>query len=196
METVEKKLDNGNLCLQNSSFDIFENGGNYINFLRMYHGYFNQISNVKSIQGIDNVKLSNWLSSEMKDLISREHYNQYYSDEKKTNLYNDQFIFLQNNIVINIYRHNVFIIFEPRLEKEAQELQNQLLQFRVKKRRKTTQISLIVGGNNGLTTKVIDLKKPKLNLNLHYNDDFKEIHYTILKNIKKLRVIFVSWSLS
>ena len=53
METVEKKIDKGNLCLQNNSFDLYEGGGNYINLLRMYHGYFNQISNIKSINGID-----------------------------------------------------------------------------------------------------------------------------------------------
>lgn len=184
METVEKNLDNGNLSLKNNSFEIFEGGGNYINLLRMYHGYFNQISNIKAIHSIDDVGMRKWFTAEMKESIIREHYNQSYSNKIKGNSYSDHFFFMKNNIVINLFRNSVFIIFEPSLEKEAQELQNQLLQFRVKKRR-TTQISLIVGGNNGLSTKDIDLKKPKLNINLHYNDDFKDIHSAIVKNIKK-----------
>lgn len=185
METVEKKLSNGNLCLQNNSFDIFEQGGNYINLLRMYHGYFNQISNIKAIHNIDDLGIRKWFTSEMKESIIREHYNQSYSNKIKGNSYSDHFFFLKNNIVINLFRNSVFIIFESSLENEAQELQNQLLQFRVKKRRRTTQISLIVNSSIGLITKDIELKKPKLNINLHYNDDFKEIHFAILKNIKK-----------
>ncbi len=184
METVEKKSEKGNLFLKNNSFDIFEGGGNYINLLRMYHGYFNQISNIKSIHNIDHVNMRLWFIAEMKESIIREHYNQSYSNQKKRNSYVDHFYFMKNNIVINLFMNNVYIIFEPSLEKEAQELQNQLLQFRVKKRN-TTQISLIVAANHGLTTKDIELKKPKLNLNLHYNDDFKEIHNAILKSIKK-----------
>lgn len=184
METANKKLIKEDLCLQNNSFEIFNEGGKYINLLRMYHGYFNQISNIKAIHNIDEDLVRKWLIVEMRENIIREHYNQSYSNEKRRNTYADHFYFIKNRIVINLYRNSAFIIFEPSLENEAQDLQNQLLQFRVKKKR-TTQISLIVSGNNGLSTKDIDLNKPKLNLNLHYNNDFKEIHNAILKNIKK-----------
>lgn len=185
METAEKKSKKGNLSLQNNSFDIYEGGGNYINLQRMYHAYFNKICNIKSIHNIDEAAVRKWFSSEKKESIINEHYNQTYSNSKKGNSYNDHFIFMKNDILINIFRKSVYILFEPCLENEAHELKNQLLQFIIKKRRRTTQISLIVGGNNGLSTKDIDLKKPKLNLNLHYNDDFKDIHNSILKNIKK-----------
>jgi hypothetical protein len=184
METVEKKLERRNLSLQNNSFEIYKEGGHYINLLRIFHGYFNCIPNIKSIPDIDVDKICKWFSSEMKENIIREHYKQRYSNEKRKNLYSDHFIIMKNDIVINLFMDGVFIIFEPSLEKEAQELQNQLLQFKIKKR-KTTRISLMVGGFEGLTTKDIAIKKPKLNLNLHYNEDFKDIHYDILKNIKK-----------
>lgn len=58
------------------------------------------------------------------------------------------------------------------------------MQFKIKKKR-TKQISLIVNSPNGLITKDIKIKNPKLNLNLLYNDDFKVIHDSILENIKK-----------
>ncbi len=185
METEEKKIENGNLCLQNTSFQIYDRGGDYINMLRMYHAYYNQVCNIKSVDNIDEFRLRSWFTSEMKESIIREHYNQSYSNMKKRNLYSDHFFFMKNDIVINLYNNSVSIIFEPRLENEAQQLQNQLLQFRIKKRRRTTKISLIVNSSIGLITKDIEIKKPKLNLNLHYNDDFKDIHNSILKNIKK-----------
>ncbi|MGL2963850.1 AAA family ATPase [Flavobacterium sp. RSB2_4_14] len=185
MEEAEKNSEKGNLSLQNNSFEIYDRSGNYINMLRMYHAYYNQICNIKSIDNIDEFRMRSWFTSEMKESIIREHYDQSYSNMNKRNLYSDHFFFMNNGIVINLYNNCVSIIFEPSLENEAQKLQNQLLQFRIKKRRRTTKISLIVNSSMGLITKDIDLKKPKLNLNLHYNDDFKEIHHSILKNIKK-----------
>jgi len=186
METLEKNLDQEMLSLQNNTLNLYDVGGNYVNQLRLYHCYFNQIPNIKCIQATDIEKIRKWFCNENKKRICREHYHQSYSNEKNDNTYLDHFIFLKNDMIINLFRYNVYILFKPSLEKEAQELQNQLLQFRVKNK-KTTQISLIIGGNKGLTTKDIDLKKPKLNLNLHYNDDFREVHQEIVKNIKKYK---------
>src|SRR5690606_32822433 len=74
--------------------------------------------------------------------------------------------------------------FEPNLEAEAEQLQKRMLVLQ-NKREKTTEISLITRNDGDLSTKKIELKKPKLNPNLHYNDDFKEVHQQILKNIRK-----------
>jgi hypothetical protein len=41
-----------------------------------------------------------------------------------------------------------------------------------------------VEGSSGIYTKTLDINKPKLKLDDNYNEDFKEIHDTILKRLK------------
>lgn len=172
------------LIIKNDSFDIYNNGNNYINHSRMYFAYFNEIANIKSILNIDITVMRKWIASEMEEDIMKIHYSQTYKPEKKKNFYSDHFFILKNEIVINLYGQSVYILFKPSLEKEAQEIQDKLLRFQLRPK-KTTQISMIINSNKGLITKSIDIKKPRINLDLHYNDDFKKTHQLILQNLKR-----------
>ncbi|SHG87280.1 ATPase family associated with various cellular activities (AAA) [Flavobacterium micromati] len=186
---MENQNDEGKkLKIQNNSFHVYDNGSGYVNQLRMYHAYFSQIPNIKIIRDIDITAMRNHISAEMKENIEQVHYSQTYRPEKKKNFYADHFFILKNKIVINlsggIFGGAVFVLFESSLEKEANDLQSNLLKFQLKPK-KTTQISFIVSDEKGLSTKSIEVKKPKVNLDLHYNDDFKNIHQLIVKNLKK-----------
>lgn len=184
MDNIRRTETGRKLELQNKSMDVYHSGHGYINQFRLYHAYFNSIPNIKTIDTIDITAMRKWISSELKEEIQQEHYDQTYVLEKKKNFYSDHFFFLRNGIMINLFRKSAFILFHPNLEFEAQELQNTLLQFKIKTV-KTTNISLIINGQRGLTTKDIEIKKPKLNIDLHYNDDFKNVHQNIIKNLKK-----------
>lgn len=184
METKEIATIENELKLANNSFEIFNEGGHYINFQRMYYAYFGVIANIKTVGSIDITKTRKWILEEMESKIQRQHFNQTYDFDKKRNFYSDHFFILKSGIVINLFRYSAHILFNPKQEEDAQELQNTLLQFRVIPK-KTSEISLIVSDIKGLTTKEITIKKPKLNIDLHYNDDFKIVHQSILKNIRK-----------
>jgi hypothetical protein len=184
MQTNEISPFENNLKLINNSLGIYENSGNYINQQRLYHAYFGVIPNIKTVDAIDITKMRKWFLSELKNEIQQEHYHQSYDFNKKKNFYADHFFILKNGIVVNLYNKSAYILFEPNQEIVAQSLQTTLLQF-LEIPIRTTEISLIVNGNKGLITKEINLKKPKLNVNLHYNDDFKQVHRSILKNIRK-----------
>lgn len=183
MEPIKKSATT-EYKLLNNSFEIFNNGGNYVDQLRFYFGYFNELPNIKIIKDVDNSKLQKWCASALKESIVKENYKQIYCQVRKKNIHADLFYILCNNIVINIYSNSVYILFNPTLEQEAQDLQNLLLRFTIKKR-KTTEISLIISAHHGLDTKKVDIKKPKLNFDLHYNDDFAAIHAVVLKNMTK-----------
>ncbi|MBP9848165.1 MAG: AAA family ATPase [Flavobacterium sp.] len=185
MENLDNAKQINQLKLNVSSFDVFNGGGNYINLLRMYFGYFNEIPNIKAIDNIDITAMRQWIAKEMFEDIIKTHYNQTYHPSKKKNFYSDHFFLLKNQIIINLYQQSVYIVFETSLENKAQELQDKLLKFQLKSKR-TTQISFIISNNKGLLTKKIDIKMPKINIDLHYNDDFKKTHQLVVKNLKKL----------
>lgn len=185
MENQNKTGISKELNLKNNSFAIYESGGNYIHHHNLFHAYFGVIPNIKTLRWIEITEMRKWISAEMQNEIQREHYCQIYEYDAKKNYYSNHFFILKNGIVICLFQKQAHILFEVAQEKEAQELQNQLLQFKIKPK-KTTQISLIINNNKGLTTKNIEIKKPKLDLDLHYNDDFKKVHQMIIKNIRKI----------
>ncbi|MBG6063712.1 mRNA-degrading endonuclease HigB of HigAB toxin-antitoxin module [Flavobacterium sp. CG_9.1] len=90
------------LIIQNNSFNVYDNGSGYVNQLRMYHAYFNQIPNIKIIRDIDITAMRTYISSQMKENIEQIHYSQTYRPEKKKNFYSDHFFILKNKIVINL----------------------------------------------------------------------------------------------
>lgn len=174
-----------NLELQNKSFEIYTDGNNYINQFRLYHAYFNIIPNLKVVRKINQKKLIEWILENLKDEITLKHYAESYDHDAKNMSYDDLFYILNNKVLLNIYSSNIYILFPVDEEEYAINLVNSFLTFIQKPTKKTTEISLIVNGRHGLDTKELEIKKPKIDFKLHYNDDFKNVHDTIVSNIRK-----------
>lgn len=172
-------------AILNSSFNLYDDNNSYINQYRLFHAYFGAIPNVKIIRKIEGNQIREFIKSDMLDQVAVEHYAQEYEHEKGKIDYDDQFFLLKNDILINLYNHTVYLLFEPRLETEANALFEKFKKFVTKPKKKTTEISLIINARHGLDTKEVEVKKPNLNFDLHYNDDFKSIHKTILKQLRK-----------
>src|SRR5690554_3184344 len=80
--------------------------------------------------------------------------------------YYNHFFILKKNIMIHLEHNTIEIVFSSDLEVEAEQLQKRMLFLYIKKK-KTTEIRLITRNDSSLTTTEIELKKPKLNFNLH-----------------------------
>jgi hypothetical protein len=173
------------LKVVNSSFEIYSDNNGYINHYRLFHAYFDTIPNVKIIRRIEGNQIRSYINTEMKQEVFLEHYAQEFDTEKNKLDYDDQYFILKNNIMINLYNHTVYILFEPKLEDQATVLFEKLKEFISKPKKKTTEISLIVSSRMGLDTKEVEVKKPKLKIDLHYNDDFKPVHQSVMKLLRK-----------
>src|SRR5690606_24060168 len=173
------------LNLKTASFDLFKNANRVISPMSLYYGYFEEIPNSKEIGNVDITASRKWILSELKNEIIKENYSQTYCPEKKKNLYSLHFFILKNNIIIRLTGDYTELFFSPDLEDEAEQLQKRMLVFQKKKQKKAEICLIVRGSDSRLQTRGIELKKPKLNFGLHYNDDFKEVHQNILKNIRK-----------
>lgn len=170
--------------ITNKSMEVYQNGGVYINQLKLYHAYFNTVPNLLKVPGINSDTARNFIFSEMKNQIEIENYCQKYDRVLKINRFHDYFAILKNNLFINIFEDNVFILFQPKEETLAKELQNKLIPL-IKRVKRTKDISLIINSRFGLSTTEIEIKKPILDFDLHYNDDFKSVHQIVLKTLRK-----------
>lgn len=170
--------------IRQNSFEIYDDGGYYINQIRLFHAYFNTIPNIKSISNLDIAKVKIFISDKYNGQIAGVNYHQDFDKNLKLSSERDFFFIFQNELIINLFKNNFYVLFDLKHETLAEELLKNVLPFLIKTKR-TKEISLIISTNSGLRTKSIDVKKPNLNIDLHYNNDFKNVHENVLKSLKK-----------
>lgn len=184
MNTQKKEIKKSDLTLINSGFAILESAANYVNCQRMYLGYFNKIPNFISIDYIDDKSFKKWFEKEYESKIIKQHYRQDYNIKNKELESLDHFYFLENEILINLEFDSIYILFSEEQLNHVQILFEQFKKF-IKTPKKTTDISLIYSRNGELDTKELHIKKPKINFDIHYNENFYPIHNEIVKRINK-----------
>lgn len=165
-------------------FDLFDEGGLYINCIRMYYAYFKIIPTMKLIHRLDLLKVNAWLEDEYQNEIVIRHAKQCYDWDKKIMDDDDLFFLLKNDLLLNLEGCTVRILHHPGQEKTATELLLKLKQF-AKRERTTQQINLVINTRNGLGTSELRIRKPKLSLTDNYNNDLAVLHEKIVTSLKQ-----------
>jgi hypothetical protein len=62
---------------------------------------------------------------------------------------------------------------------------SRIKKFKVRKARHKPELSLLISTRSGIGTKPLEITKPRLSIGDNYNDDFREIHQTILKRLSR-----------
>ena len=110
----------------------------------------------------------------------------FFNNSKKAEL-DDIFYILDEDLIVDFDTNQStvrFLFRKTRIDK-VEDIISGIKKFKEKKSRKKPEISLLVNSKLGITTKSLEISKPKLNITDNYNDDFKDIHQTILKRLAK-----------
>lgn len=185
---MEKKISEQEvlkeISLIKNNFEILDDRGSYVNCFRMYFGYYNTLPNYMSIDNIDIVSFKKWFEKEYEFQIIKQHYRKDFDSEKKEMEFVDHFYFLDNEIMLNVELSNIYILFESEDEKISL-LFEECKKF-IKIQKKSSDINLIIAREGDLVTKELHIKKPKIDFNLHYNEDFSSMHKIIVKQLNKM----------
>ena len=184
METQKKENQKSKLSLLKNDFELFNNAGNYVNCYRMFFAYYKIIPNFICIDGIDDKLFKKWFEKAYHDEIIQQHYRQDFITEKKELEFSDHFYLLKNGVMLNIEYTSIYVLYSEEQSTIAKLLFQEIKKF-IKIPKRTTDISLIYAQNGELNTKELHLKKPKIDFNIHYNEDFFPIHKTIVKQLNK-----------
>lgn len=168
--------------------EIFHHEHSYIYDLKLFVILFNRIPNIISQRDINCTKAMAWFEenyiSEIKDLyFSKQPYN---TNKYKAEI-EDVFYFLDEDllVVFDSLVNRVYFLFKKTNIEKVEKIIEGVSKFKVRKEREKPVISLLVNSRKGLSTKSLDITKPKLSIEDNYNDDFLEIHQTILKRLRK-----------
>ena len=184
METEKKENQKSKLSLLKNDFELFNNAGNYVNCYRMFFAYYKIIPNFICIDGIDDKLFKKWFEKAYHDEIIQQHYRQDFITEKKELEFSDHFYLLKNGVMLNIEYTSIYVLYSEEQSTIAKLIFQEIKKF-IKISKRTTDISLIYAQNGELNTKELHLKKPKIDFDIHYNEDFQPIHKEIVKQLNK-----------
>jgi hypothetical protein len=172
------------LRLKNTDYDLLNSCSSYVSCMLTYLGYFEEIPSIKRLNKVEHSLAINWVEANLHERILNKHVKEKSREKKVGPEYKNIIYVLSNNLVIDIEDNGcVVILHNKKGADEAEELLIQFMQFK-KRNKKTTDIGFVVTSTAGLDVVDSKIRKPKLNLHKHYNDDLAPLHKKILKQLR------------
>ena len=159
----------------------------YINENILFVTRFNTIPNLIKEEAIDCLKANLWFRARYTTEIKDYHFCKRIFGSNKTIEYDDIFYFLYDDLIVNFDGNceEVRFLFRKTSITKVEECVCAIRKFSVRKGEKVSRIFLLIHLFGSITTKELEITKPRLKISDNYNDDFLEIHSTILKRLNK-----------
>lgn len=164
-----------------------ERNSSYLNEFTLFVAHFNTIPNFIHEVDIDCKKANNWFVENYASEVKENYYNRrYYNRSKKAEL-DDIFYFLYEDLIVDFDTNCSIVRFLYRKTdiSKIEKIIAGIHKFKKRKQKQKPEISLLVNAMTGIETKSLQITKPRLSIEDNYNEDFKEIHRTILKRLSR-----------
>lgn len=164
-----------------------ERGSAYLNELALFVAHFNSIPNLIEEMGIDCNKANVWFAENYSSEIKEHYYNRRYYNRSKRAELDDVFYFIYDDLIVDfdINCSVVRFLFRKTDLARIEEITAGIRKFKKRNQRHQPEISLLVNSMTGIDLKSLQITKPKLRIEENYNDDFNEVHRTILKRLSR-----------
>jgi hypothetical protein len=151
----------------------------------MYFAFYKKIPNSKAISKIHIRKFKKWFLNQQEYNILNSFSKEQYKWDTNQMEEIDTIYLLENNIMVDLEQDDDITIAYPIEHAEyAQKLINEAKRFKFK-RKNAHEIRMVIAGRDGLETTKIKLSKPKMQLDLHYNNDLSLQHNSTIKCLNK-----------
>lgn len=164
-----------------------ERQGAYLNEFTLFVAHFNAIPNFIHEVNIDCRKASRWFAETYKADIKDLYYDKRYFGRNKQAEMDDIFYFLYEDLIVDFDTNcsTVRFLFRSTKAEQVEHLVDAIRKFKKRKQRQKPELSLLVNSAKGIETKSLQISKPRLSIEDNYNDDFREIHRTIMKRLSR-----------
>ena len=170
------------------SFVFQERNNCYLNEFHLYLAHYNYIPNIISEIKIDCKKANLWFAEHYGKEIRDRHFMKRYFNGGKQAEYDDTFYFLYDDLLVDFDTANSIarFLFRNTAIEKVEAVISCIKKIKIRSRNASPKISLLVPGHVGkMMTKSLEITKPQLKIEDNYNDDFLEVHKTILKRLSK-----------
>ena len=174
-DLYHQKIINANNLFTDSSLDI----------RTLYLYRFNELPSVSFINNIDSEKSFRAVKEKFMQMTEYIHQGNWFQLKSKKYRFDKAIIVLNNKCILEFDNGYCEILHDGKQEEFVNELTGVISQFRERQRRELLEINLIVQSRGRLTLTSMEIKRIKLDLNLFYEDDFKEVDQVIRKRLSR-----------
>lgn len=160
-------------------------GDSFLDAKILYLYCFNLLPSIHFIGQIDGEKAFAGIKEKFRGNIKDIHQTRWYKRKKKHFEFDKTIIVLDNNCVVELDDDYCEILHDGLQPQLVEAIASIAIQFKEKQRRQPLEINLIVQNRNRLDLKAMEIKRTKLDLDLFYEDDFKETDETIRKRLSQ-----------
>ncbi len=175
-------------CLPISISELFSRReGIYLNEFNLFLAYFHTIPNFVHEIEIDCYKANKWFAEKYATEIKDSHYAKRYFNKSFNAELDDILYVLYEDVIVHFDTNCsiVRLLFKKTAVEKVEAIVKAVRKFRKRHTKTQPKISLLIHSTGGLDTKSFSITKPKLNIEYNYNDDFLEVHKTIIKRLSK-----------
>lgn len=159
-------------------------GRRFLNSMSLYLYQFNNLPSRHFIGSIEGEKAYKAFKEMFADLIVSEFQYRWFKKEKKRFQFDETVFILKNNCILEIDFY-CEILHDGKQDDFIEKCTALMNRFKERKKRDPLEINLIVKGSSRLELKSMEVKRTKLDLDLFYEDDFKEVDAVIQKRLNQ-----------
>jgi hypothetical protein len=159
-------------------------GKRFLNSMSLYLYQFNNLPSLHFIGNIEGEKAYKAFKEAFADLIVSEYQYRWFKKEKKRFEFDETVFILKNNCIVEIDDY-CEILHDGKQGDFIDKCTALMNRFKERRKRDPLEVNLIVKGSCGLELKAMEIKRTKLDLDLFYEDDFKEVDTIIQKRLNQ-----------
>ncbi len=157
----------------------------FIEVKALYLQHFNTLPSLNFVNRIDGEKAFTAFYGKFASYILHVHKYRWYKHERKKFEFDRTVIILNNDCIVEFDTDQCEILHNGKQKEFVNEVTALLMGYKERQKRQPSEINLIVHTSDGLELKPVEIKKTKLNLDLFYEDDFKEVDKVIRSRLKQ-----------
>jgi hypothetical protein len=140
---------------------------------------------VNFINYVDGEKAFSAFSQKFAQLITRVHRYRWYKRKAKKFQFDRTLLILKNNCIVELDDNYCEVLHDGTDTAFVESVAELVNRFKERQRRQPLEINLIVQSGNSLSLRAMEIKRTKLDLDLFYEDDFKEVDELIQKRLRQ-----------
>jgi hypothetical protein len=146
---------------------------------------FKNIPCTTFIDDIDVSKAFNYIRDTYADNIVDVYQACYYDREEGKQVFSKSYFVLNNKVLFELGNSYAKVLFGNNNYDFADNLITVFTEYKLPEKKEDFEINIITMGSQGLELKSLDIKPTQLDIDLYYNDDFKEVDERIRERLNQ-----------
>lgn len=176
-------MDNLQHQLTVSANSIFS--GRFLESKSLYLYFFHSVPSIHFTGNINGEKAYKAFRDKFKDLIRSEHQYRSFQQKQKKYGFRETLLVLANQCLVEFNDSYCEILHNGQEDDFIRDCTVLVSAFKERQRRQPLEINLIADTSYGLDLKSMEIKRTRLDLDLFYEDDFREVDRVIQTRLKQ-----------